>query len=91
MGSLWGSVFGAIFLSLLPEVLHAVKEYNVLVYGFILMVVLMFFPMGLFPAIRSFSVSVIRKRTSTRRLSKSKKTRFWRLGKSPFVLKAWRH
>lgn len=63
MGSLWGSVFGAIFLSLLPEVLHAVKEYNVLVYGFILMVVLMFFPMGLFPAIRSFSVSVIRKRT----------------------------
>lgn len=61
MGSLWGSVFGAIFLSLLPEVLHAVKEYNVLVYGFILMVVLIFFPKGLFPAITSFGAAVIRK------------------------------
>ena len=46
MGSLWGSVFGVILLSLLPEVLHGVKEYNVLVYGFILMTVLMFFPKG---------------------------------------------
>jgi len=63
MGSLWGSVFGAILLSLLPEVLHGVKEYNVLVYGFILMAVLMFFPKGLFPAGRSFGVAAIRKKT----------------------------
>ena len=51
MGSLWGSAFGAILLTLLPEVLHAVKEYNVLIYGLILMIVLIFFPQGLFPAI----------------------------------------
>jgi branched-chain amino acid transport system permease protein len=51
MGSLWGSVFGAILLTLLPEVLHAVQEYNVLIYGLILMVVLVFFPRGLFPGI----------------------------------------
>jgi branched-chain amino acid transport system permease protein len=51
MGSLWGSAFGAILLTILPEVLHAVKEYNVLVYGLILMVVLVFFPQGLFPGI----------------------------------------
>ncbi|MDO9110889.1 MAG: branched-chain amino acid ABC transporter permease [Desulfatirhabdiaceae bacterium] len=63
LGSLWGSVFGAIFLSLLPEVLHAVKEYNVLVYGFILMAVLMFFPKGLFPAISALGAAAIRKRT----------------------------
>jgi branched-chain amino acid transport system permease protein len=63
MGSLWGSVFGAIFLTLLPEILHGVKEYNVLVYGFILMAVLMFFPEGLFPAIRSAGVAAIRKKT----------------------------
>jgi len=49
MGSLWGSVFGAVLLTLLPEVLHAVKEYNVLIYGAILMVVLIFFPEGLLP------------------------------------------
>ncbi|MBI5589908.1 MAG: branched-chain amino acid ABC transporter permease [Deltaproteobacteria bacterium] len=63
MGSLWGSVFGAILLSLLPEILHGVKEYNVLVYGFILMTVLMFFPKGLFPAMRSFGAAAIRKKT----------------------------
>ena len=54
IGSLWGSVGGAILLTVLPEVLHAVKEYNVLVYGAVLMVVLVFFPQGLFPAIAGF-------------------------------------
>jgi len=51
MGSLWGSVFGALLLTILPEALQAVKEYNVLVYGAILMVVLVFFPHGLWPGI----------------------------------------
>jgi branched-chain amino acid transport system permease protein len=51
MGSLWGSLFGALLLTLLPEALHAVKEYNVLLYGLILMVALVFFPQGLFPGI----------------------------------------
>ncbi len=63
MGSIWGSVFGAILLSLLPEVLHGVREYNVLVYGFILMAVLMFFPKGLFPALRSIGATVGRNKT----------------------------
>jgi len=51
IGSLWGSVIGAVLLTILPELLHAVKEYNVLVYGLILMVVLLFFPRGLFPGV----------------------------------------
>ncbi len=51
MGSLWGAAFGAILLTVLPELLHAVKEYNVLIYGLILMVILVFFPQGLFPGI----------------------------------------
>ena len=51
MGSLWGSVFGALLLTVLPEVLHAVKEYNVLVNGLILMGVLVFFPHGLLTGI----------------------------------------
>ncbi len=51
MGSLWGSLFGALLLTILPEALHAVKEYNVLLYGLILMVALVFFPHGLFPGI----------------------------------------
>jgi len=51
IGSLWGSLFGAILLTILPEILHFVKEYNVLVYGLILMVVLLFFPQGLLPGV----------------------------------------
>ena len=51
IGSLWGSLFGAVLLTLLPEVLHAVKEYSVLIYGLILMLVLLFFPQGLIPGI----------------------------------------
>lgn len=51
MGSLWGGTFGAILLTVLPEVLHFVKEYNVLIYGLILMGVVVFFPEGLFPGI----------------------------------------
>lgn len=49
MGSLWGPVFGAVLLTILPEVLHFVKEYNVLIYGLILVIVLVFFPEGLIP------------------------------------------
>ena len=51
LGSLWGAAFGALLLTVLPELLHAVKEYNVLVYGLILMAVLIFFPQGLSPGI----------------------------------------
>jgi branched-chain amino acid transport system permease protein len=58
MGTIWGPVWGAVMLTLLPEFLHAVKEYNVLVYGLILISVIMFFPKGLFPQI----AQVFRKR-----------------------------
>lgn len=51
VGSLWGSLVGAILLTVLPELLHAVKEYNVLIYGLILMLVLVFFPRGLLPVL----------------------------------------
>jgi len=60
IGSLWGGAFGAILLTILPEFLHAVREYNVLAYGLILMVVLIFFPRGLFPGI----TQVLKKRGS---------------------------
>lgn len=58
MGSIWGSVFGAILLTILPEFLHAVKEFNVLIYGLILVVIMVFFPQGLFPGV----ISALRKK-----------------------------
>lgn len=50
LGNLWGGVFGAAFLLLLPEWLHAMPDVMPLLHGLILMCVLMFCPMGLLPA-----------------------------------------
>jgi len=71
MGSLWGSIFGAVLLTILPELLHAVKDYNVLIHGLILTGILVFFPEGLFPGIlrawRKSRVTVCAKTVSTGR------------------------
>ncbi|SDB04605.1 branched-chain amino acid transport system permease protein [Desulfonatronum thiosulfatophilum] len=50
LGNLWGGIFGAAFLLLLPEWLHAWPDLMILLHGLILMVVLMFCPKGLLPA-----------------------------------------
>ncbi|MBW2147544.1 MAG: branched-chain amino acid ABC transporter permease [Deltaproteobacteria bacterium] len=52
-GHLWGACFGAILLTLLPESLHQLKDYNVFTYGLILMTVLVFFPEGLLPGVQN--------------------------------------
>ncbi|MFP4193480.1 MAG: branched-chain amino acid ABC transporter permease [Desulfobacterales bacterium] len=47
MASIWGSLFGASLLTLLPEWLHAFSEFEMVVYGLILMIVMIFMPRGL--------------------------------------------
>ena len=47
MASIWGSLLGASLLTLLPEWLHAFSEFEMVVYGLILMVVMIFLPRGL--------------------------------------------
>ena len=47
MGSLWGAVFGALFLTLLPEWLRAIEDFDIIVYGAILVLCMMFLPGGL--------------------------------------------
>lgn len=47
MGSIWGSVFGAAFLTLLPEWMDVFETYKDFVHGGILVLVLMFLPQGL--------------------------------------------
>jgi branched-chain amino acid transport system permease protein len=46
-GSLWGALLGAGIVTILPEYLRPVKDFDVLVYGIILMVILLFMPEGL--------------------------------------------
>ena len=47
LGSVAGSVVGAVILTLLPELLRGFKEYNEFIYGGLLLLALIFFPKGL--------------------------------------------
>jgi branched-chain amino acid transport system permease protein len=51
IGNLWGGLLGAAVLTALPEILHAMRDYALLLYGLILMGVLVFFPEGLLPGL----------------------------------------
>jgi len=47
MASIWGSVLGAAFLTILPECLRVAADYDIVIYGLLLMVVMIFMPKGL--------------------------------------------
>lgn len=47
MASVWGALLGAALLTLLPEALHAFADFEMVVYGLILMTVMIFLPQGL--------------------------------------------
>lgn len=51
IGNLWGGLLGTVVLTALPEVLHVLRDYALLIYGLILMGALVFFPEGLFPGL----------------------------------------
>ncbi len=53
LASVFGSVAGAVILSLLPEFLIVFEDFEVLIFGAILMVIMIFQPEGLFVAIRN--------------------------------------
>jgi branched-chain amino acid transport system permease protein len=48
MASTWGAVFGAIILTFLPELLVVFEDYEVMIFGAILMLTMIFLPQGLF-------------------------------------------
>jgi branched-chain amino acid transport system permease protein len=47
MANIWGCVLGAALLTILPEYLRVFEDYDVVVYGFILLLIVMFLPGGL--------------------------------------------
>jgi branched-chain amino acid transport system permease protein len=47
LGSVYGSFLGAALLTLLPEFLRAAHDYDIIIYGALLMVMVMFMPGGL--------------------------------------------
>jgi len=48
MGSIIGSIFGAVVLTLLPEMLRDIAEYRMIIFGLIMMVVMLVRPQGIF-------------------------------------------
>lgn len=61
LGSIYGSFFGATLLTLLPELLREAKDYDVLIYGAILMLMVMFMPGGLVRGIPDLFKKIIEK------------------------------
>jgi branched-chain amino acid transport system permease protein len=53
-GTIVGPIIGAILLTLLPELLHAIKDYRMLIYGVILVITIMFAPGGIAGLWKSF-------------------------------------
>ncbi len=47
MGSIWGTLFGTAFITLLPEWIEALDTYKDIIHGLILVVILLFLPQGL--------------------------------------------
>jgi len=61
MGHLWGGVLGAALLTLLPEVLSAFHDYELVIYGSILLVIVMFLPGGLMRGFETLFETIIKK------------------------------
>lgn len=53
LGSMVGAIVGALVITLLPQVLASVEEYEILIYGAILVCVMLFMPRGLVPSVMS--------------------------------------
>ena len=52
-GTIWGALVGAAVLTLLPEYLRGLEDFDVLAYGAILMIVLLYMPQGILEGMRS--------------------------------------
>jgi len=46
MGRLYGAVIGAVILTALPQLLTSFEEYQTLIYGAIIIVIMIFMPKG---------------------------------------------
>ena len=66
LGSIFGSFLGAAFLTLLPEMLRVVQDYDIVVYGFLLIVMTMYMPGGLVKGVPLAVKSLFSKRSGTK-------------------------
>jgi branched-chain amino acid transport system permease protein len=65
LGSIYGSFLGAALLTLLPEFLRAFQDYDIIVYGLLLILMTMFMPGGLvrlLPTVKAYLSTMVGKR-----------------------------
>lgn len=62
LGSIYGSFLGATLLTLLPEVLRGANDYDIIIYGALLMVMVMFMPGGLVREIPALCSKVFKRK-----------------------------
>ena len=60
MGSITGSILAAIILTILPEALRAVKDYRMVIYSLILIILMLTRPQGIF-GVQEFSLNRIKR------------------------------
>jgi branched-chain amino acid transport system permease protein len=65
LGSVWGTLFGAAFITILPNFLGFLETYTDIIHGVILVVILLFLPQGFVSGL----VDIIRIRWARRRLA----------------------
>lgn len=66
MGHLWGGVVGAAIMTVLPELLSAFHDYELVIYGCILLLMVMFLPGGLVRGIETLSHKCMQLRAGKR-------------------------
>jgi branched-chain amino acid transport system permease protein len=62
LGSIYGSFLGAALLTLLPEFLRAAHDYDIIIYGGLLMVMVMYMPGGLVRGIPALFRKIVKKK-----------------------------
>jgi branched-chain amino acid transport system permease protein len=61
MASTWGALLGALVLTFLPELLVVFEDYEVMIFGAILMCMMIFMPQGLFGGLQDLGRSLRRR------------------------------
>ena len=69
-GSLVGPIIGVIFIELLLELIRPLQEYQMLLYGILLLIVIVALPGGLYGGVKDAIVS-LKRRKETAKLAKS--------------------
>ena len=62
LGSVYGSFLGAALLTLLPEILRGANDYDIIIYGALLVVMVMFMPGGLVRGIPALFRKIVNKK-----------------------------